>query len=159
MAPSRWGGNQLNGPNAGNPPNPVNTNFASVRGLFYNGRSYYNALELQLAKRMSHGFQVQGVYTWSKSIDTSSTTVAGDAFGTSISSLDYFDLKLTRGLSDFNVGRTWSLMARGKCLHLPPGMALLSGSRTAGSLVLYLRRATVLHLHLPGAPEAIRRER
>jgi hypothetical protein len=99
-------GNLTSGPNAGSPLNPVNPNFGSVRGMFYQGRSYFNALELQLAKRMSHGFQVQGTYTWSKSIDTSSATLAGDAFGNSISSLDWFDMKLTRGLSDFNVGRT-----------------------------------------------------
>jgi len=67
---------------------------------------YFNALELQLAKRMSHGFQVQGTYTWGKSIDTSSATVAGDAFGNSISSLHFFDMKLNRAPSDFNVGRT-----------------------------------------------------
>src|SRR6202049_2644423 len=88
------------------PPNTINPAFGSVRGMFYQGRSYYNALELQLAKRLSHGFQMQGTYTWAKSIDTSSATVAGDAFGNSISSLDWFDMKLTRGLSDFNVGRT-----------------------------------------------------
>jgi outer membrane receptor protein involved in Fe transport len=88
------------------PPNTINPSFGSVRGMFYQGRSYYNALELQLAKRLSHGFQMQGTYTWAKSIDTSSATVAGDAFGNSISSLNWFDMKLTRGLSDFNVGRT-----------------------------------------------------
>ena len=74
--------------------------------MFYQGRSYYDALELQLAKRMSHGFQMQGTYTWGKSIDTSSATLAGDAFGNSISSLNYFDMKLVRGLSDYNVART-----------------------------------------------------
>lgn len=84
----------------------VNTTFSSVRGMFYQGHSYFDALELQLAKRMSHGFQMQGTYTWGKSIDTSSATLAGDSFGNSISSLDYFDLKLTRGPSDFNVPRT-----------------------------------------------------
>jgi Carboxypeptidase regulatory-like domain/TonB-dependent Receptor Plug Domain len=84
----------------------LNDNYGSIRGMFYQGRSYFNALELQLAKRMSHGFQVQGTFTWGKSIDTSSATVAGDAFGNSISSLDWFDMRLTRGLSDFNVGRT-----------------------------------------------------
>jgi hypothetical protein len=89
----------------------INPNFGSVRGMFYQGRSYFNALELQLAKRISHGFQVQGTFTWGKSIDTSSATVAGDAFGNSISSLDYFDTKLTRGLSDFNVGRSFVLNA------------------------------------------------
>ena len=88
------------------PPNPINTNFGSIRGMFYQGRSYFNALELQLARRMSHGFQMQSTFTWGKSMDTSSATVAGDAFGNSISSLNWFDMRLTRGLSDFNVGRT-----------------------------------------------------
>jgi hypothetical protein len=87
----------------------INSNFGSIRGMFYQGRSYFNALELQLAKRMSHGFQVQGTFTWGKSVDTSSATLAGDAFGNSISSLDWFDMTLTRGLSDFNVGRTFVL--------------------------------------------------
>jgi Carboxypeptidase regulatory-like domain/TonB dependent receptor/TonB-dependent Receptor Plug Domain len=99
-------GNLTTGPNAGNPPSLLNPNFGTIRGMFYQGRSYFNALELQLAKRMSHGFQVQGTYTWSKSMDTSSATLAGDAFGNSISSLNWFDMRLTRGLSDFNVGRT-----------------------------------------------------
>jgi len=84
----------------------LNDAYGSIRGMFYQGRSYFNALELQLAKRMSHGFQLQGTFTWGKSIDTSSATVAGDAFGNSISSLNWFDMRLVRGLSDFNVGRT-----------------------------------------------------
>jgi hypothetical protein len=94
------------GPPTCNPPPTVNPHFGSIRGMFYQGQSYFNALELQLAKRMSHGFQAQGTFTWGKSIDTSSATLAGDAFGNSISSLNYFDPRLTRGLSDFNVGRT-----------------------------------------------------
>lgn len=93
------------------PPLTINPNYGSVRGMFYQGQSYFNALELQVSKRMSRGFQFQGTYTWGKSIDTSSATVAGDTFGNSISSLNYFDTKLTRGLSDFNVGRTLVLNA------------------------------------------------
>jgi hypothetical protein len=104
-------GNQTSGPNAGNPPLTINPNFGSVRGMFYQGRSYFNALEMQLAKRMSLGFQAQGTFTWGKSMDTSSATLAGDAFGNSISSLNWFDMRLTRGLSDFNVGRTLVLNA------------------------------------------------
>ncbi|HEY6373672.1 MAG TPA: TonB-dependent receptor [Candidatus Sulfotelmatobacter sp.] len=88
------------------PPPTINPNFGSVRGIFYEGHSYYNALEAQLAKRMSHNFQVQGTFTWAKSMDTSSASVAGDTFGNSISSLHWFDTRLGRGLSDFNVGRT-----------------------------------------------------
>jgi hypothetical protein len=99
-------GNLTSGPNTGNPPVTINPNFGSIRGLFYEGHSYYDALETQLSKRMSHGFQMQGVFTWAKSIDTSSASVAGDTFGNSISSLHWFDMRLSRGLSDFNVGRT-----------------------------------------------------
>jgi hypothetical protein len=101
------GGGNL--PTTGQPPSRINDNFGSVRGMFYMGRSYYDALELQVSKRISHGFQVQGVFTWSKSIDTSSATVAGDAFGNSISSLPYFAPRLSRGVSDFNIGRTFVL--------------------------------------------------
>ncbi len=102
-------GNQMSGPNAGNPPALLNPNFGSVRGMFYQGMSYYNAMETQVSKRMSHGFQLQGVFTWAKSMDTSSATVAGDAFGNSISSLNWFDPRLSRALSDYNVGRSFTL--------------------------------------------------
>jgi hypothetical protein len=88
------------------PPAILNPNFSSIRAVFYKGRSYYNSLQFQLAKRMSHGFQVQGTFTWGKSIDTSSATGLGDPFSNSISSLNYFDTRLTRGPSDFNVGRS-----------------------------------------------------
>src|SRR5882762_5792243 len=61
----------------GDPLDPFNTNYGSIRGLWYKGHSYFDALELQMVKRMSHGFQVQGAFTWGKSIDTSSATMAG----------------------------------------------------------------------------------
>ncbi len=90
------------------------------------GNSYYHALELQLAKRMSHGLQVQGAYTWGKSIDNESGTVAGDQFGNSISALEWFDPGLTRGVSDFNIGRT--LVING--IWQVPGLKSASGPAT-----------------------------
>jgi hypothetical protein len=93
-------------------PSPVasgtnlNPNFGQMRSLMWAGSSVYHALQLALVRRMSHGLQLQGSYTWGKSIDTSSAAIAGDQFGNSISSLDWFDLKLSRAPSDFNVGRT-----------------------------------------------------
>src|SRR5260370_38085681 len=93
------------------PPPTINGSFGSVRGMFYEGHSYYNAFEAQLAKRMSRGFQVQGTFTWAKSMDTSSASVAGDSFVNSVSSMHWFDLRLSGGLSDFNVG--WRLMVNG----------------------------------------------
>jgi hypothetical protein len=84
----------------------INPNFGDIRGLMWAGNSFFHAFELQLNKKMSHGLQAEGSYTWGKSIDTSSTTAFGDALSNSIPSLHWFDLRLSRALSDFNIGRT-----------------------------------------------------
>lgn len=93
-------------------PNPVgsgtkiNTNWGRVPALLYKSNSFYDALEVQLTKSMSRGLQIQGSFTWGRSIDTGSSSMAGDAFGNSISSPLWFDTRVNRGLSDFNVSRT-----------------------------------------------------
>jgi hypothetical protein len=84
----------------------LNPNFGEIRGIMYADNSFYHALEVGIQKRMSHGVQFQTSYTWGKSIDNSSATLAGDAFSNSISSLHWYDLRQTRALSDFNIGRT-----------------------------------------------------
>jgi hypothetical protein len=84
----------------------INPNAGAIRSLFWGGNSFYDALQLGVTKRMSHGLQVQGSYTWGKSIDTSSSSSASDNYGNSIPSLHWFNLKMSRGLSDFNVSRT-----------------------------------------------------
>jgi len=87
--------------------NQLNPNFGALRGILYEGKSSYHALEVGIQKRMSRGLQMQGSFTWGKSMDTSSATVAGDQFGNSISSWwPYFDPNASRAVSDFNVGRT-----------------------------------------------------
>jgi hypothetical protein len=84
----------------------INPNFGSIKQLSWGGDSFFDAFEAQLTKRMRHGLQLQGSYTWGKSIDTGSATMVGDAFSNSIPSLSAFDLRLDRGLSDFNIART-----------------------------------------------------
>jgi hypothetical protein len=84
----------------------INPNFGSIDALWYGGNSVYHALEVGIHKAMSRGVQLQGSFTWGKSIDTGSATVAGDQFSNSISSLPWYDLKSIRGLSDYNIGRT-----------------------------------------------------
>ena len=109
----------------GNPPARINENAGSIRYLNWGGSSFYDALQLGVAKRLTHGFQVQGSFTWSKSIDTNSGVIAGDTFSNSISSLQWFDLKhLTRALSDFNIGRTLVISA----LWDIPSMKTASGA-------------------------------
>jgi hypothetical protein len=85
----------------------INPNFGGgIRQLFYMSNSFYDALELGIVKRMSHGLQLQTSYTWGKSIDNNSATENGDQFNNGISSLFWVDQRLTRAVSDFNVGRT-----------------------------------------------------
>lgn len=74
-----------------------------VSSVMWSGSSTYHGLNVEGIKRLSHGFQIQGSYTFSKSIDTSSSGIAGDTFGNSVSSLPTFDPRLRRGLSDFDV--------------------------------------------------------
>ena len=49
-------------------------NAASVVGFMPWGSSLYNGLALQLNRRFSHGFQMQGAYTWSHNLDNSTAT-------------------------------------------------------------------------------------
>jgi outer membrane receptor protein involved in Fe transport len=83
----------------------INPNNGTVRGVMWAGGSIYHALQIGVTKNISHGLRAQGSYTFSKSIDTSSATLVGDAFGNSVSSLSWFNLKLGRGLSDFDIRR------------------------------------------------------
>jgi hypothetical protein len=81
----------------------MNPAVGQISALFWNGVSSYNALNVEVVKRMSHGLQIQGSYTWSKSIDLGSASISGDTFGNSISALPFFDPRLRRAVSDFDV--------------------------------------------------------
>jgi hypothetical protein len=84
----------------------INPNFGEIRSMQWIGTSVYHALQLNLTQRMAHGFQLRGSYTWGKSFDTGSSTIVGDEFLSSMSSLSQFDLRLNRGVSDFNIAHT-----------------------------------------------------
>jgi len=81
----------------------LNPNAGEIRGMYWGGDAEYDALQVQVTKKMSHGFQVQGSYTWGKGIDTGSASSEGDTFTNSISSLFWFCKTCRRGLSDFNI--------------------------------------------------------
>ena len=83
----------------------INPNFGQIEGLMWSASSSFNALEAQIKKNMSHGLQAQASFTWGRSIDTSSAGSIGDNFHNAVSSLPWFDPKLNRGPSDFNVGK------------------------------------------------------
>jgi Carboxypeptidase regulatory-like domain len=93
----------------------LNQNAGSITAGFWDGRSYYDALQIQIKKKIGRASHVDGSYTWSKTIDTGSGSMVGDEYANSISSPLFFDLKLNRGLADFNVSHnlnvnyTWPL--------------------------------------------------
>src|SRR6266404_715203 len=81
----------------------LNPNASQVRGTFWDGNSRYNGLQLQLLKPMSHGFQVQGSYTWSKCTDDGSEASRGDQFLNGITSPLLCDKAHRRGRCSYDL--------------------------------------------------------
>ncbi len=93
-------------------PNPVasgtvmNPNVGEEDRLVFQGDSHYNALQTGLKIKGYHGLLLQSSFTWGKTIDTGSSTIAGDQFSNSPSSLPvWFDPRTRRGVADFNLGK------------------------------------------------------
>jgi hypothetical protein len=80
----------------------------------------YNALNVHLEKRMEHGFQISGVYTWSKSMDNASNE--GPGFLTN--QTDPGDPGAEYGPSDFDLRQRFSLEGTWT-LPTPKGNALM----------------------------------
>jgi hypothetical protein len=93
----------------------LNPNFGRISANLWQANSFYHALQANLTKRVSRGFQFRAAYTWGKSIDTLSATAADDVFPNGIRNPPFFDQRTTRGLSDFDVAQsavmsfTWEL--------------------------------------------------
>lgn len=84
----------------------MNPNAGAMFGEYWGGDSEYDALEAQVTKRLTRGFQIEGSYTWGKNIDTGSASVLGDPFTNSVSSPFFFCKTCRRGLSDYNIAQT-----------------------------------------------------
>ena len=87
----------------------INQSFGRLPATFFRNSSLYNGMQVQLTKVMSHGFQATAGFTWQKSIDTASGAVISDSVITAISTLNWFDPKLTRAVSDFNNSKVFTL--------------------------------------------------
>ncbi|TAN21247.1 MAG: TonB-dependent receptor [Acidobacteria bacterium] len=123
----------------------VNPNWGVIRGLMFEGKSNYNALETQLNRRMSHGVQMTATYTWSHAIDDGTDTVAGDTNANAIPGLFWFNLHADRGTSDLNVGQTFMYNV---LWQLPNGNSLPS---VAKAVVGGWQVGSILHMS-SGAP-------
>jgi hypothetical protein len=100
----------------------LNVNISRISAGFWDGDSYYDALQMKVSEQLGHSFHLGGSYTWGKSIDTGSGSLVGDEYSNSIGSPLWFDPRLNRGLSDFNVAQnlelnyTWQLAEPGRNL-------------------------------------------
>ena len=90
-------------------PSPVgsgtrlNLNSGLVNLGLWQGNSFYDALQAKVKVKVGEGAEIEGSYTWGKTIDTSSGSLVGDEYSNSISSPLWFAQNLNRGLADFNV--------------------------------------------------------
>jgi hypothetical protein len=104
-------------------PSPVgsgtrlNVNAGLVNAGLWQGNSFYAALQVKVKVRVGSGAEIEGSYTWGKTIDTSSGSLVGDEYSNSIASPLWFNPKINRGLADFNVAHnlevnyTWEIGA------------------------------------------------
>lgn len=83
----------------------LNNNVGRIRLTMWDNSSSYQGLQAGLAKTMSHGFQVQGSYTWSKCLDNGSGGMLGDPYANSLSTLMFFNRGGRHGLCDYNIGQ------------------------------------------------------
>ncbi|HKQ76832.1 MAG TPA: TonB-dependent receptor [Blastocatellia bacterium] len=82
----------------------INPNFRAIQALGFSGDSYYHGLQLGVTRRYAAGLQLQGSYTYSKSIDTNSSTESVFSNGVlSGDRQDPFNPRLDRARSDFDV--------------------------------------------------------
>jgi hypothetical protein len=76
--------------------------FSSINGNPYNAISNYDALQLSLAKRFSHGLQFNVNYTWSKMLDEQDSSGWGSRAGNQLYQ-DAYNPRLNYALSNFDI--------------------------------------------------------
>jgi hypothetical protein len=81
----------------------LNNNFGGIRAQLWNNDAWYEALQAGITKKLGHGLQLQGSYTYSKCLDTGSNLSFNDPFQNSMPDYMYFNHSLTKGMCDFNV--------------------------------------------------------
>ncbi len=125
----------------------LNPNFSRIRDRKFVAQSFYHGLQTHLRKRFSHGFQLLASYTYSKSIDDSSSFFATSESENSNMLPFNGDVRYNRGLSGHDVRHNLALSSSWE-LPSPrsgPGRALLGGWRLASIIT-----------HASGLPATVR---
>ncbi len=77
-----------------------------IRARLWDNDGWYQGLQVGVTKNLSHGLQLQGSFAWSKCEDTGSNMAFNDPFQNSLPDYFYFNHQLTKGLCDFNIGKS-----------------------------------------------------
>jgi carboxypeptidase family protein/TonB-dependent receptor-like protein len=86
----------------------INPAFSTIELKSSDGESWYNALIVEVRRRMSGGLSAQSSYTFSRSIDTTqASTFFSDATNGTTSALPEFIPGYNKGPSDFDVRHNW----------------------------------------------------
>jgi hypothetical protein len=87
-------------PCGGKNPIPLpNPNIFQGQDIYTDAQSFYNALQVQLKKRLSHSFQLQVAYTFSKTVDDATSGSGNSNYATDAASSQPWNPKADRGLS------------------------------------------------------------
>jgi hypothetical protein len=89
----------------------LNPAVGTISDTFFGGSSIYHSLQTSVSYNAPAGIVGKVAYTWSHSIDDSSSALSGASFGNSVSGLPSFDLRLDRANSDFDVRHVFSANA------------------------------------------------
>jgi hypothetical protein len=108
----------------------------TIPATIWNGYSFYDALQINVMQRVSHGLSFQAVYVWSKSIDVGSSEVNNsDNFNTADNPYPFFP-SLQRGVADWDVPHHLALnfdwLAPSPHLGMAASRFLLSGWELGG---------------------------
>ncbi len=110
----------------------ANNAIANTWTYFSEGDSAYNALQVDVNHRFSHGFTVRGAYTFAKTIDDGDSLNATTSGGEPALASNPFNLRADRGLGNFDVRNVAVINAS---WALPLGAKKLYGGWTLNSIV------------------------
>ncbi len=89
----------------------ANPNLANTTHWFSWGSSYYDGLQVDVARRLSRGLQFRGAYTYSKSLDEGSSLANAISGSTNAFTMNPFNLRQDYGRSSFDIRQTASISA------------------------------------------------
>jgi hypothetical protein len=87
-------------------PNPILSSLYLTKNSAY---SNYNALQLQYQRRLSHGLQALVSYSWSHSLDLSSSDVTGGFWASTLLPSNLYSIRQDYGNSDFDIKHSFSV--------------------------------------------------